>query len=177
MSGVVWVFCPFSECCFVLFVLLQVMKSWKHSCRFSVIIFPRSSTPLKPSPWIFLFSFSSLIFHPPTFFPLFLFVLFSFLSFFPTTPPSFSPLFFAHLFYFCLFCVRVCIFIRMCVQICSFHVCLRLGGKKFGHPAGMKKSKLKNVMRNEPKTMKISTVKLVNQETVSRLQLGVWVSW
>jgi len=51
-----------------------------------------------------------------------------------------------------------------------------LGGKKFGHPAGMKKSKLKNVMRNEPKTMKISTVKLVNQETVSRLQLGVWVS-
>ena len=41
----------------MLFVLLQVMKNWKYSCRSSVISmrsyppqYPRSSTPLNPSP-------------------------------------------------------------------------------------------------------------------------------
>ena len=78
---------------FELFVILQVMKTEKHSCRSSVISmksyppqYPHSSTPLNPSPSLFLFS-------PP---PFSLFFLFFSLSFF--------------------FCVCVCVRVCACVH-------------------------------------------------------------
>jgi len=41
---------------------------------------------------------------------------------------------------------------------------LRLAVKKFGHPAGKKKIKLKNVKRNKPKTTKNLIEKIGNRE-------------
>ena len=90
---------------FALFVLLQVIKTEKHSCRSSVIsmrsypsLYPCASTPLNP---FFLPLFSLF----PLFFP-------SLRSFFLSSsyPPLFHPYF---LFCFC----RVCIFVCMCVSI------------------------------------------------------------
>jgi len=112
-----------------LFVLLQVMTTEKHSCRSSIISmrsyvpqYPRSSTPLNPSPSPFLFSFFSL---PPFSLIFLLFLLlffflsfgFSFLSFFPDPHLfffSFFP-FFPYSFYFCV-CVCVCVYLRMYVR-------------------------------------------------------------
>ena len=45
---------------------------------------------------------------------------------------------------------------------------LRLAGKKFGHPAGMEKIKLKIVKRNEPKTLKILIENFGNREIAAK---------
>jgi len=92
-------------------VFWQVMKTWKYSCRSSVIMrsyppqYPRSSAPLNPS--------------PPFFSPPFLF-LFPLFPLFPLFFPSFLPL---HLIFFVssflLFISLVfymCIFVCMCVR-------------------------------------------------------------
>ena len=117
---------------FALFVLLQVMKNWKHSCRSSMISmrsyppqYSRSSTPLDPSPSLFLFflvlpppflAFSSFFSPSFSFGPFFLFFLSSLTHHFFSllSSPTFSTL-----------CVRVCvcIFVCICVRIWQFHVC------------------------------------------------------
>jgi len=94
-------------------------KTEKYSCRSSVIsmrsyppLYPRSSTPLNPSPSLFLFSFFSsppFSLFPSFFVPSFSFYPFSFLYFFLDWPHPlffFLAIFFPTVFYF-LFCVCV----------------------------------------------------------------------
>jgi len=57
----------------------------------------------------------------------------------------------------------------------QFQLC-RLAGKKFGHPAGIKKIKLEKVKRNEPKTMKKMIEKLRNREIAAEWKLELLAS-
>ena len=94
-----------------LFVLWQVMESWKHSCQFSATgvrsyspPYPSSSTPLNPPPPLlpfplFVLLFVSFLFP---FLPIFYFFLF-----FPSPAPPFSP--------FLLALFHVCVYLRMCI--------------------------------------------------------------
>ena len=96
------------------------MENWKHACRSSIIgtksyprQYPRSSTPLTPSPLLFLFSF------PP--FSFFLLALFCPLSF-PFLLYTFFCLFVFLVSPLCFFCVCVSSYESVCVFGQSFPV-------------------------------------------------------
>jgi len=54
-----------------------------------------------------------------------------------------------------------------CVAVHGRVLTFRLTVKKLGHPARMKKIKLKKVQRNKPKTMKFSIEKMGNRENAA----------
>jgi len=100
--------------------------------------YSRSSTPLNPSPSLFIFLFFPFFLPPPfSHFPPFfstfflalfsLSFLFSFLSLctalFFSSPFSFPFFFYSFCFLFLCVCVRAFNFVCMCVRIWQFHVC------------------------------------------------------
>jgi len=118
---------------FGLFVLLYVIKNWKHSCRSSVISmrsyppqYPRPSIPLThPTPSFF--PFFCFFFSPFSFFFLLCFP-FSFSLFSPSflPLPPFFPFFFFSLLLFPLvffpcFCVLFCFcYFCVCISVCTY---------------------------------------------------------